>query len=115
MADLWKHQTWNKEDDTPGVTVTTIHNAKGKEWDMVIVIGCEEGILPSAQSIKKGEELRLSGKACPIEEERRLLFVAMTRARKILILTRARERTAWHKTTEQRPSRFLQETRIPTI
>jgi DNA helicase-2/ATP-dependent DNA helicase PcrA len=91
------------------VTVTTIHGAKGKEWDMVFVIGCEEGILPSAQSIK-ASQLFLPETMNAIEEERRLLFVAMTRARHTLILSWARERTAYYKT--QTPSRFLSECKL---
>lgn len=59
-----------------GVTLCTIHAAKGLEWPVVVVAGCNEGILPSKQAIATGE----------IEEERRLMYVAMTRAREQLIL-----------------------------
>lgn len=127
LADLWKNEAWSHEDSGDGITVTTIHGAKGKEWDMVFVVGCEEGILPSNQALKSCEAsggwlpieggVVLFGKEAhrravggsPIEEERRLLYVAMTRARHSLILSWAKERTAYWKTTQQTPSRFLQE------
>jgi DNA helicase-2/ATP-dependent DNA helicase PcrA len=63
--------------DTEGVTLSTVHAAKGLEWPVVIVAGCNEGILPSKQSNRSGE----------IEAERRLMYVAMTRAQDQLILT----------------------------
>lgn len=63
-----------------GVTVTTIHSAKGREWDMVILPAFEHGILPSAS------------KTASISEERRIAFVALTRARTHLVITNARNR-----------------------
>jgi superfamily I DNA/RNA helicase len=97
LSDLWNHEKWNPQEAQDGVFVGTIHGAKGKEWDAVYVIGCEEGILPSLKTDSD------------IEEERRLMFVAMTRARHSLQLTWARTRTAYGKTTTQIPSRFLEE------
>jgi DNA helicase II / ATP-dependent DNA helicase PcrA len=64
------------------VTLMTIHNAKGLEYDAVFVIGCEEGVFPHMRALEEGGE----------EEERRLCYVAMTRARERLYLTHARER-----------------------
>lgn len=63
--------------DTAGITLMTIHAAKGLEWPIVIVAGCNEGILPSSQAIRSGD----------IEAERRLAYVAWTRARDQLLLT----------------------------
>ena len=65
-----------KDEDDDKVKIMTIHAAKGLEWPVVIVAGCNEGILPSKQAIDAGE----------IEQERRLMYVAMTRARDELIL-----------------------------
>lgn len=65
------------EEKPEGVTLATIHAAKGLEWPVVIVAGCNEGILPSRHAVASGE----------IEEERRLMYVAMTRARDQLVLT----------------------------
>ncbi|MEK6278100.1 MAG: UvrD-helicase domain-containing protein [Actinomycetota bacterium] len=64
------------------VTLMTIHNAKGLEYDAVFIIGCEEGVFPHMRALEEGGE----------EEERRLCYVGMTRARSRLYLTHARER-----------------------
>jgi DNA helicase-2/ATP-dependent DNA helicase PcrA len=99
VADLWKHESWTVENDREGVSVLTIHGAKGKEFDHVFVIGCEEGILPS---------LKIDS---DMEEERRLMFVAITRARHHVTLSHAAKRVIWNKPTVQIPSRFLEEIR----
>ena len=84
----------------PGtVSLTTIHGAKGQEFETVYLIGMAEEILPSWHSLKKG-----NGSAA-LEEERRGCFVAVTRAGKRLILSRARHYRRWPKA----PSRFLEE------
>ena len=84
----------------PGsVSLATIHGAKGLEFDTVYVIGLAEEILPSWHSIKQG-----FGSAA-LEEERRSCFVAITRTKRRLILSRARQYRGWPK----RPSRFLGE------
>ena len=84
----------------PGtVALATIHGAKGQEFDTVYLIGLANEILPSWQSLNRGD-----GSAA-LEEERRACFVAITRTRRRLVLSRAREYNGWHK----RPSRFLEE------
>ena len=84
----------------PGtVSLTTIHGAKGQEFDTVYLIGMAEDILPSWHSVKRG-----NGSAA-LEEERRGCFVAVTRAGKRLVLSWAGEYRGWPKT----PSRFLNE------
>ena len=84
----------------PGtVSLTTIRGSKGQEFDTVYLIGLAEEILPSWHSVKKGED------SPEIEEERRGCFVAMTRARKRLILSRARR----YRGRPKAPSRFLVE------
>ena len=84
----------------PGtVTLTTIHGAKGLEFDTVYLIGLAEEVLPSWQSVQRGD-----GSAA-LEEERRECFVAITRTRRRLILSRARRYRGWSK----KPSRFLSE------
>ena len=84
----------------PGaVSVATIHGAKGLEFDTVYLIGLAEEVLPSWYSVKQG-----NGSAA-LEEERRNCFVAITRTKKRLILSRARRYKGWPK----RPSRFLAE------
>ena len=84
----------------PGtVSLATIHGGKGQEFETVYLIGLVEEILPSWHSLKKG-----NGSA-PLEEERRGCFVAVTRAGRRLILSRARRYWGW----EKKPSRFLME------
>lgn len=83
------------------VLLSTLHAAKGLEFDVVYLVGLEEGLLP----LMRGEEAELSDE----EEERRLLYVGMTRARKKLVLTWARTRRLHGETRTTRPSRFLAE------
>lgn len=80
-----------------GVALGTIHQAKGLEWPCVVVMGMEEGILPSA----------LAGSPAALEEERRICYVAMTRAVHELWLTWSAERRRGAEVLAQRPSRFL--------
>ncbi len=92
----------------PGVTLITLHSTKGLEFDHVFLTGMEEGICPHSRSIKDGDS-----KA--VEEERRLVYVGMTRARKTLTLTRAVYRRVFGNEQQLRasePSRFL--TEIPS-
>ncbi len=79
----------------------TIHSAKGLEFDNVFLVGLEEGIFPGMQSIYGGES--------EIEEERRLAYVAVTRAKKKLVITNTSSRMLYGSTTRNAPSRFLNE------
>ena len=91
------------EDDSEGdnkVTLMTVHAAKGLEFEAVIVVGLEEELFPSQMSMDSPRQ---------IEEERRLFYVAMTRAKKHLILTYARRRMKYGKTDDCEPSRFLKD------
>ncbi|MBQ2829973.1 MAG: UvrD-helicase domain-containing protein [Oscillospiraceae bacterium] len=82
------------------VTMMTMHSAKGLEFSAVYLIGMEEGIFPGNRAMGEAEEM---------EEERRLCYVAMTRARKNLTLTNARQRMLFGRTTPNLPSRFIKE------
>lgn len=84
------------------VTLMTLHSAKGLEFDNVYLSGMEEGLFPSYMSIMSGEE-------GDMEEERRLCYVGMTRAKKHLFLTGARMRMVNGETRYSRRSRFLEE------
>jgi DNA helicase-2/ATP-dependent DNA helicase PcrA len=94
--------TREEEDEphhTPGrVTLMTLHGAKGLEWRLVFLIGCEEDLLPHAG---------MQGEPPNPEEERRLCYVGMTRARERLVMTRATSRTRRGLTVPRTPSRFL--------
>ncbi|MBQ1434814.1 MAG: UvrD-helicase domain-containing protein [Clostridia bacterium] len=90
----------SQDNSADSVTMLTIHSAKGLEFDTVFLVGTDEGIFPSSRSFDFPEE---------IEEERRLCYVAVTRAKRQLYITRARERLVFGKTMYPRPSRFLEE------
>jgi DNA helicase-2/ATP-dependent DNA helicase PcrA len=81
------------------VTLMTLHNAKGLEFRAVFVLGMEEGVFPHSRSIEEQG----------IEEERRLCYVGMTRAKERLLLTHASVRSLWGNRTYNLPSRFLDE------
>ncbi len=95
-----------KESEVPRVQLMTIHQAKGLEFDTVFVTGLEDGILPHQRSIDNEAE---GSDTQGIEEERRLLYVALTRAKKRLYLTLSRTRKNRGLVTECTPSRFLDE------
>ena len=88
------------EDDEDSVTLMTLHSAKGLEFPAVFLVGLEEGIFPGNKSIGEQSEL---------EEERRLCYVGITRAKNHLFLTCAKQRTIFGSTTYNFPSRFLEE------
>jgi DNA helicase-2/ATP-dependent DNA helicase PcrA len=87
------------------VTLMTLHGAKGLEWRCVFLCGLEEGLLP--HSGRGFAEDGLADGALNFEEERRLCYVGLTRARERLVLTRAAERTRRGKPIPRTPSRFL--------
>lgn len=95
VADIEEHKN-----NTDVVTLMTVHSAKGLEFDNVFVIGLEEGIFPHANSIDDFNQL---------EEERRLCYVAITRARKKLWLVNAKRRTIFGMDSMNPVSRFLKE------
>ncbi|CAM1354877.1 ATP-dependent helicase [Tenacibaculum insulae] len=90
----------SEKDDTPRVSLMTIHLSKGLEYPYVYIVGLEESLFPSAMSMNTRSEL---------EEERRLFYVALTRAEKVAYLTYAQTRYRWGKLTDGEPSRFLEE------
>ncbi|TAL40957.1 MAG: ATP-dependent helicase, partial [Salinibacterium sp.] len=90
-----------REVPSDAVQLLTIHSAKGLEWPIVFLVGLEEGVFPAAQAIERGGEA--------IEEERRLCYVAMTRARDELHLSAARSRRLYGRSETRPPSRFLAE------
>ncbi len=93
----------NEEPDDEMVTLSTVHQAKGLEWQAVFVVWLADGMFPSARTLEEGSEDGL-------EEERRLFYVAITRAKDELYLTRP---LMWYSSHNgeviQRPSRFLEE------
>ena len=89
----------DREDDTGLVTLMTLHNAKGLEYPIVFIIGCEEGVFPHSRALDEGG----------LEEERRLCYVGITRAQRDLYLTYARTRTVFGARSFGAPSRFIGE------
>ncbi len=88
------------DDDAGTITLMTLHNAKGLEFDVVFVVGMEDGVFPHARSLTDHQEL---------EEERRLCYVGLTRARRRLYLSTARSRMLYGASVFNPPSRFLKE------
>ncbi|MDY6016918.1 MAG: 3'-5' exonuclease [Oscillospiraceae bacterium] len=91
----------NYNSDSDAVVMMTIHSAKGLEFPVVFLVGLEESIFPSELSAMSGES--------EIEEERRLAYVAVTRAKKQLYISRARSRMLFGSTRYNQPSRFIRE------
>jgi DNA helicase II / ATP-dependent DNA helicase PcrA len=87
-------------DDHDRITLMTLHTSKGLEFPVVFLVGMEEGIFPHRRSLMERDA---------VEEERRLCYVGMTRAREQLYLSRARRRHLFGAETENPPSRFLRE------
>jgi DNA helicase II / ATP-dependent DNA helicase PcrA len=85
------------EADGGGVTLSTVHACKGLEFPVVVVVGLERGLFPHLRAIEERTE----------EEERRLFYVAITRAREVLVLTHAEQRVRQARRVRQRPSPFL--------
>jgi DNA helicase II / ATP-dependent DNA helicase PcrA len=89
----------SRRDDEGLVTLMTLHNAKGLEYPIVFVVGCEDGVFPHQRALDEGG----------VEEERRLFYVAVTRAMRELYLTYARRRSLFGAPTYSISSRFLDE------
>ena len=92
----------NDDNDNKGkVNLMTIHASKGLEFPVVFIVGCEEGLIPHARSVAENDG--------NVEEERRLFYVAITRARDKLFLTSCQQRKKMNMINECTPSRFLDE------
>lgn len=94
----------DEEDDGDSITISTVHSAKGLEFKTVFLVGMEDGIFPSSSRTEADET----------EEERRLMYVAVTRAREKLFMTYTVSRYRFNKITESVPSRFLKEAGFET-
>ena len=96
VAELEQRAAEQNAPTVQGVTLASLHAAKGLEWDTVFLVGCSDGLLP----------ISMADTPEAVEEERRLLYVGLTRARERLVLSYAGARTPGAKAT-RRPSRFL--------
>ncbi|HOB99745.1 MAG TPA: ATP-dependent helicase, partial [Verrucomicrobiota bacterium] len=101
LEDITLDTEREKEDDTPGdaVTLITIHSCKGLEFPHVIIVGLEEGLLPHSRSKEEGT----------LDEERRLFYVAITRAMRTLKLSHCAARRRYGELSPCHPSQFLRE------
>lgn len=97
VSDMTEHQ-----DGSNRVSLMTVHSVKGLEFDYVFIVGMEEGIFPHYNAINDGSN-------SAIEEERRLCYVAITRAKKELCITSAESRMLFGNTNRNMPSRFIEE------
>jgi DNA helicase-2/ATP-dependent DNA helicase PcrA len=100
LEDVALYSETDKEVSNERVSLMTVHMAKGLEFPIVYVLGMEENLFPSIMSINSREE---------VEEERRLFYVAMTRAEKSLTLSYCNQRFKWGNLIQCEPSRFLSE------
>ncbi|MGY3755269.1 ATP-dependent helicase [Helcococcus kunzii] len=89
----------DKTDDENGVSLMTIHSAKGLEYDVIFLTGMEDGLFPSLRTMEEGG----------LEEERRLAYVAITRARERLFISSAASRMVFGRSQYAKPSRFIDE------
>jgi DNA helicase-2/ATP-dependent DNA helicase PcrA len=103
---LTLEQGKDDEDARPKVTLCTLHGAKGLEFDHVFLLGCEEGLLPHSRTL---DARATDASPQDIEEERRLFYVGVTRAKEQLTLSRAATRPMRGKAVPRTPSRFLLE------
>ncbi|MFH1159550.1 MAG: UvrD-helicase domain-containing protein [bacterium] len=99
-VSLMTDADYDKENGKDRVSLMTVHSAKGLEFPYVYVVGLEENLFPSIQSLNSRSEL---------EEERRLFYVAVTRAKQSLTLSYAENRYRWGNLTMCEPSRFISE------
>lgn len=90
----------NLQEDNQAVSLMTLHSAKGLEFPVVFLVGFEQGLLPHNRSLRDPMEL---------EEERRLCYVGITRAKEQLFISHARERYSWGNVDYASPSQFIQE------
>ncbi|MDO4790674.1 MAG: UvrD-helicase domain-containing protein [Porphyromonas sp.] len=95
---LYTDRDQDEKDDSPKVTLMTMHTSKGLEYDYVFIVGVEDGLIPSERSIDT-----VNG----VEEERRLLYVAITRAKIECCISFAYSRSSYGKYVQSFPSRFL--------
>jgi DNA helicase-2/ATP-dependent DNA helicase PcrA len=96
----------NEEEEDPGnvVTLSTLHGSKGLEFDVVFLIGCEEGLIPHQRTLDvKATDAQVQD----VEEERRLFYVGVTRAKQRLDMTRCKFRLSRGKPMPRTPCRFL--------
>ena len=100
MQSVMLQTDQDNDDDGNKVTLMTVHSAKGLEYDYVYIVGMEEGLFPSKRSTESLADL---------EEERRLMYVALTRAKRAAMLSYAEMRRVWGKTENTIPSRFLKD------
>ncbi|HWW67224.1 MAG TPA: UvrD-helicase domain-containing protein [Solirubrobacterales bacterium] len=98
QISLYTDQDGLREEESL-ITLMTLHNAKGLEYDTVFIVGCEDGAFPHMRALEEGGE----------EEERRLCYVGITRARQRLYMTWARERRLFGRAERNLPSRFIDE------
>jgi ATP-dependent DNA helicase Rep/DNA helicase-2/ATP-dependent DNA helicase PcrA len=95
-----RDQEQKEKEQKNQVTLLTLHGSKGLEYEMVFLVGCEEGLLPHQRTLDAVQDL---------SEERRLCYVGMTRAKNHLVMTRTKNRIRYGKRVPRIPSRFLDE------
>ena len=100
LSELSLMTNADERDDDDAITLMTLHSAKGLEFDVVFLVGMEEGLFPHFNSLSEEDGL---------DEERRLCYVGITRARDLLYITNAKRRMLYGKDTINKESRFIDE------
>jgi DNA helicase-2/ATP-dependent DNA helicase PcrA len=100
LSNISLQSDQDSEEEENSVSLMTLHSAKGLEFNNVFLVGLEEGLFPSSRGLENQDEL---------EEERRLCYVGITRAKKELFISFAQKRMVYGKETYSRPSRFIGE------
>ncbi|MFO0003406.1 MAG: 3'-5' exonuclease, partial [bacterium] len=98
MADSQDNRNGGGDEERHEVTLMTLHSSKGLEYDYVYLVGMEEELLPHKKTIAENSD---------INEERRLCYVGITRARKRLVMTHAKQRKLYGRDIPRHPSRFV--------
>ena len=98
-----------RTEDQDVVTLSTLHASKGLEWPHVVLVGVNEGLLPFKA---EGEEMSMEDAVVRLEEERRLMYVGITRARTTLVVSTLRRRKKGRDTVQGVPSRFIAEMKL---
>lgn len=106
LALLMEDDERDEENEDRRIQLLTIHQSKGLEFETVFVVGIEEGILPNSRVVDESDD---------VDEERRLFYVAMTRAKRKLFLTGSKTRKKYGESIDTNPSRFLEEIDPSTI
>jgi len=112
LDDVSSAYTPEEESEQNSVTLMTFHTAKGLEFDTVYIVGLEENVIPHYRSVREASPKGFDELRKAVEEERRLFYVGVTRAKRFLHLSCCRYRETGRQVASSQPSRFAEETEV---